>query len=154
MSPLPDSVTSSIEVDVSQAFAFDTYTLQMSEWYQDGKHSWRDPKRAKALILEPYLGGRLIELYDQESGEGYVFGSIIEWSPPSEFILRWTHHDEGHETELAVRFVRLETTKTRIEIEHRGWGRLPHHVAEKGIGSVRYGWPVQLKWFRAFIDAP
>ena len=154
MPPLPDSVTSSIEVNVSKALAFDLYTLQMNAWYQNTTHSWHDPKRARALILQPYLGGSLIELYDEETGDGYTFGTVTKWTPPDEFVLRWTHHDEGHTTEVAVRFTGLEETKTRIEIEHRGWSRLPDHIAEKGVGSVRYGWPLQLKWFAEFLRDP
>lgn len=153
MPPLPDSVTSSIEVHVSQAFAFNAYTTQISEWFLDTEHSWLDPSRAKKHVLETHLGGRLMEIYDEKTGDGYVFAKVTEWSPPQRFVLLWSHHDEGYKTEVVVDFIRLAEKKTRVQIEHRGWSQLPDHIAEKGVGSVRHGWPAQLKWFAEFIDA-
>ena len=48
-----DSVTTSVEVAVDPATAFEVFTEEIDAWYQRGPHSWKNPDRAVAVRFEP-----------------------------------------------------------------------------------------------------
>jgi uncharacterized protein YndB with AHSA1/START domain len=146
-----DSVTTSIEVAVDPLTAFEVFTEEIDEWYQRGPHSWKNPERAVAVRFEPGVGGRWIEVWYVETGEGYDYGRIKAWEPGKRLLLDYLIHDGGHVTEVEVRFVPTEGG-TRVELEHRGWDALPPPVAAEGVANVQKGEPVMLGWFAEYID--
>ncbi len=146
-----DSVATSIDVKLPLAQAFALFTEQYGRWYQDGPHSWRDADRAKGVRLEPGLGGRLFEYYDEAATDCYVFGEITQWHPPTDFSLRWQHHPDDHVTQVRFSFDAL-AFGTRITITHAGWRKLPKAVAELGMNNVLHGWPTLLRWFQEFSN--
>lgn len=148
-----DAVERSVAVNLSVEDAFTTFTQHYGQWYQDGPHSWRNPDRAIRQHLECHLNGRLIELYDEATGEGYVFAYVIEWEPPRRFLLRWVHHDENFSTEVEVTFTPADSG-TNVTICHRGWSKLPHHIAQKGVEGVQKGWPELLVWYSTHCKNP
>ncbi len=120
MSPT-DSVTRVVEVRVDPATAFRVFTEEIDSWFVRGPYSWNNPKKALAIRFEPGVGGRWIEVWDRESGEGYTQGRITAWEPGS--LLRMSY--EGSflpadvPTEIEVRFDAI-ATGTRVTLEHRG----------------------------------
>lgn len=144
------TATATVEVAVDPATAFEVFTEEMPAWYQDGPHSWVDRDRAVAVRLEPGVGGRWLEVYDEATGEGYEFGRIRVWEPGRRVVLEWRHHEGGHTTEVDVRFEPVGDG-TRVVLEHRGWDRLPPEVATEGVAGVLRGWPVLLGWFDEYL---
>lgn len=139
---------STIRVGVDPATAFTIFTEEIGAWYRGGPHSWVDPSRARGMRLEPGVGGRFMEVYDD--GGGYVLGRVTVWAPGERFVLAWQHHDGGYETEVEVRF-QESGGATLVVLEHRGWERLPTEVAADGLAGVGRGWPVLLGWYAAYV---
>jgi uncharacterized protein YndB with AHSA1/START domain len=146
-----DSVTTSVEVAVDPITAFEVFTEEIDEWYQRGPYSWKNPERAVAVRFEPGVGGRWIEVWDEETGEGYDFGRIKAWERGKRLLLDYLVHDGGHVTEVEVRFEPTEGG-TRVVLEHRGWDALPAAVAAAGVANVQKGEPVLLGWFAEYIE--
>jgi hypothetical protein len=140
-----DTVTVSIDVAVDPETAFDVFTNEIDSWYQRGPHSWRYPDRAVGIRFEPGVGGRLLEIHDTESGEGFAFGRVLVWEPGSRLVFAdlVSSAPPDRVTEVEVRF-EAAGEGTRVTLEHRGLDRLPPDVAaQKRI----YGWQTTLRWF-------
>ena len=75
------SVTSSIEVAVDPASAFRVFTEELDCWWIQGPINFFDSARAYAKRLEPGVGGRIVEVYDDASGEGLELARITVWEP-------------------------------------------------------------------------
>jgi uncharacterized protein YndB with AHSA1/START domain len=140
------SVVRSIDVDVDPQMAFEVFTSEIHLWYQPGPHSWKHPDRAVGTRLEPGVGGRWLEVWDAETGEGFEFGRITVWEPGERLVLDFFLHDGGHVTEVEVSFAPVDSG-TRVTLEHRGWDRLPPDVVAQGMSNVAIGWPVLLGWY-------
>jgi uncharacterized protein YndB with AHSA1/START domain len=140
-----DNVTVSIEVAVDPDTAFDVFTNEIDSWYQRGPHSWRHPDRAVGIRFEPRVGGRLLEVHDDDSGKGFAFGRVLVWEPGARLVFADLLSSAPPDplTEVEVRF---ETSGegTRVTLEHRGLERLPPDVAAQ---KRMYGWQTTLRWF-------
>ena len=82
------SVTSSVEVEVDPETAFLVFTEELSCWWQQGPINFYDSTRAFEQRMEPGVGGRLLEVYDDATGEELEIGRITSWQPGS--LLAWT----------------------------------------------------------------
>lgn len=81
---IPESertITSSVEVGVPPAVAFEAFTREMDSWWVRGPINAFDSSRALAMVCESGVGGRLLEVYDAETGEGLELGRITVWEP-------------------------------------------------------------------------
>jgi len=78
----------------------------------------RDALGRAGISFTPGTGGQLVE-------QGATIGSIASWEPGKRMLFIWHQApwEPGEVTELEIRF---ESTPggTRVELEHRGWGRL------------------------------
>ena len=63
-------VSQSVEVPVDPAAAFRLYTAEINRWWKRDSWYWNDRERARGLRIEPFVGGRFVEVYDDASGEG------------------------------------------------------------------------------------
>jgi uncharacterized protein YndB with AHSA1/START domain len=140
-----NTVTVSIEVAVDPDTAFDVFTSEIDSWYQRGPHSWRYPDRAVGVRFEPGVGGRLIEVHDAVSGEGFAFGRVLVWEPGARLVFADLVSSAPPDplTEVDVRF-EAAGDGTRVTLEHRGLDRLPPDVAAQ---KRMYGWQTTLRWF-------
>ena len=107
--------------------AFRTFTEDMGAWWPSHSHSIGEA-RVTAVVLEPRVGGRLFERWDD--GTEHDWGEILEWDPPRRFVCTWRpNHERPAATELEVRFEEV-SGGTRVTLEHRGWERLGADAAE------------------------
>jgi uncharacterized protein YndB with AHSA1/START domain len=139
-----NSVSASVEVPVDPATAFEVFTEEIDTWYERGPHSWKHPDRAVGIRIEPGVGGRVLEVHDAGTGEGFAFGRITAWEPGTRLVftdlLSSTPPDL---TEVEVRF-EAAGDGTRVTLEHRGLDLLPAEVAEQ---KRKYGWQSLLTWY-------
>jgi uncharacterized protein YndB with AHSA1/START domain len=145
-----DSVTVSIDVAVDPDTAFEVFTEEIDSWYQRGPHSWRFPDRAVGIRFEPYVGGRLLEVHDRATGEGFAFGEVLAWEPGARLVFADLVSSAPPDplTEVEVRFEAVGDG-TRVTLEHRGLDRLPPDVAAQ---KRMYGWQTTLRWFEEHMD--
>jgi uncharacterized glyoxalase superfamily protein PhnB len=94
-------ISSQVEVAVDAGTAFRAFTEEMDLWWVRGPINFYDASRAIALRCEPGIGGRLLEVYDDASGEALELGRITAWQPGE--LLAWNSSVDDVQTE--VRFV-------------------------------------------------
>jgi Activator of Hsp90 ATPase homolog 1-like protein len=144
------SVVRVVEVRVDPAAAFHAFTEEIDEWYGSGPYSWNDPQRAVGIRFEPGLGGRLVEIWDRATGEGYDMGRVIAWEPGRR--VAWTFrnvHMQAETTEVDVRFEETEHG-TRVTLEHSGLEVLPEDELER---SKRYAWKAFMQLYSEYVSA-
>jgi hypothetical protein len=154
--PSPSTVVVTIEVGVDPATAFAIFTEEIGRWWRAGPINWNHNRVAVGVRIEPWVGGRWIEIEDTQTGEGYEAGRITVWEPGVRFA--FNYRDVGHEidgTEVEVRFEPVEGG-ARVTLEHRGWEQLSQDIASTARQAKRYGWANILLWYSewAFWGSP
>jgi hypothetical protein len=151
-----DSVTASVEVALDPATAFEVFTEEIDRWWQPGPINWYDGFRAIGIRFEPGVGGRWLEVYDEEAGDVLEIGRILVWEPGERLVM--VYRDGGHQldgTEIEVRFDSIDGG-TRVTLEHRGWEKIAPDVAAGARSTKRWGWTSILGWYKewAFWGSP
>ena len=72
------SVSSQVQVAVSPQVAFRAFTEEMDLWWVRGPVNFFDAARAVAKVCEPGIGGRILEVYADDSLE---VARITAWEP-------------------------------------------------------------------------
>ncbi len=75
------TVSSQVTVPVDPATAFRVFTEEINLWWLRGPVNFYDASRAVAMRCEPGVGGRLLEVYDDEAGDVLELGRITSWQP-------------------------------------------------------------------------
>src|SRR5258707_7468849 len=96
----PRSVSSQVEVAVDPKTAFSAFTEEMNLWWVRGPINFFDSARAVAVVCEPGVGGRILEVYDEATGEGLELARISAWHPGERLAWRSSVDD----VEVEVRF--------------------------------------------------
>jgi uncharacterized glyoxalase superfamily protein PhnB len=136
------SVSATVEVAVRPSEAFRIFTAEIGSWYLVDEHSVMDHRRTVDIRFEPFVGGRLVDVYDAETGEGCEMGRLTAWEPGRRLVFVDARH-----TETVVSFVpTADGTATAVTVEQRGLDSLPPDEAEH---VRRYGWRLLLGWFAA-----
>ena len=153
---LPHVVIVSIEVALDPATAFAVFTEEINRWWRPGPINWNDARRAVGIRIEPGVGGRWIEVYNEATGEGFECGLITVWEPGTRFV--FLYRDAGHtidDTEVEIRFEAIDDG-TRVTLEHRGWDKVLFDIATEKRAIKRWGWANILGWFNewAFWGTP
>jgi uncharacterized glyoxalase superfamily protein PhnB len=94
------STSVSVSVAVDPRTAFRAFTEELDQWWVRGPINYFDSGRAIGMRCEQGVGGRLIEVYDEETGEGLELGRITVWEPGVR--LAWTSAVD--DVEIDVRF--------------------------------------------------
>src|SRR5687768_11469012 len=77
-----ESVRSSeVEVAVDPATAFTIFTEELDLWWVRGPINSYGAGKLVAMRCEPGVGGRLLEVYDRDSGDGLELARIVAWVP-------------------------------------------------------------------------
>jgi uncharacterized protein YndB with AHSA1/START domain len=146
------AVRRTITVAVSQQQAFEVFTAHFGTWwpkqYSIGEADMAD------FVLESKEGGRWYEV--GVDGKECDAGRVTAFEPPDRLILAWHldasfqyDPDPAHASEVEVRFIAEGPTRTRVELEHRGFER--HGVSADGVHGVvdsPQGWSYCLELFR------
>ena len=115
----------------------------------------RRPHRVRpaglAVILEGRPGGRIFER--TPAGAEHDWGEVLAWEPPARLVYSWhLRRDRADATEVEIRFVPVERSRTRVEIEHRAWERLGAE-GEAGRDRNRGGWSTLLPHYREAAES-
>jgi uncharacterized protein YndB with AHSA1/START domain len=128
-------VARTVEVAVDPLTAFEVFTAEIGDWYVGGPWSWNDPERAVGIRIEPGVGGRWVEVWDEATGDGFEIGRVLAWEPGRRLLVsyrsRWLPPEPP--TEIEVRFTPVDAG-TRVVLEHRGLDRLPPDVVARFVG--------------------
>jgi uncharacterized glyoxalase superfamily protein PhnB len=106
------SRTSTVEVPADPLTAFTAFTDELDLWWVRGPINAYDSGRLVEMRCEPGVGGRILEVYDAESGEGLELARITVWEPGRR--VAWTSSlddvaiDVRFEPTAAGTMVRLE----------------------------------------------
>jgi uncharacterized protein YndB with AHSA1/START domain len=120
------AASASVEVPLSPESAFELYTAGIDRWWRLGTIYWNDRERATGLRFEPFVGGRFIEVYDAQTGDGFQIGRVESWEPGRRLAYTWREKDWPPEAQTLVE-VTFEATPlgTRVEVRHSGWDTVP-----------------------------
>jgi activator of Hsp90 ATPase-like protein len=144
------AVVRTIEVAVDPATAFEVFTEEIGEWYRSGPYSWNDPERAVGIRFEPGVGGRLVEVHDEATGEGFEMGRILVWEPGARLVFAYSnvYFPPDPQTEVEVRFEAKGGSGTLVTLEHRGLDRLPPEFVRRFEDRA---WIAFMSWFREYL---
>jgi Activator of Hsp90 ATPase homolog 1-like protein len=143
-------VTVVVEVSVNPATAFQIFTAELDSWWRPGPINWYDVYRAVSTRFEPGVGGRWLEVYDEESEEAKEIARITVWEPGSRLAFKYCDGDiDG--TEVEVRFDSVGE-RTRVTLEHRGWEKLGADKASRKMPLKQAGWTNILSWYTEWAD--
>jgi uncharacterized protein YndB with AHSA1/START domain len=149
-----NSVRRTITVAASQARAFEVFTAQFGAWWPREYHL--GPAPMKDFILEPRVGGRWYEL--DEDGSQCDTGRVLAFEPPVRLVLAWQldaqwqyDMDPAHASEVEVCFIAEGPSRTRVELEHRGFER--HGASTEAVRAsmdVPSGWTFVMERFASY----
>jgi uncharacterized protein YndB with AHSA1/START domain len=141
------TATAAVEVPCGPEEAFDIFTRDISTWWKRGTRYWNDAARGRGLCFEPHAGGRLLEVHDLETGEGFEIGRVLAWEPAKRLVFTWRQDDwePSESTEVEVRF-EPTGSGTRVTVEHGGWDRLPSAGSGMSEGYGQ-GWTELLAFY-------
>jgi hypothetical protein len=141
MTDRSDVARASVDVTLDAATAFEVFTAEIGQWYVVDEHTVVDHTRTKTMRIEPWVGGRFVDVHDLGSGEGIECGRVIVWDPPHRFVFV-----DERRLDVEVTFETIDIG-CRVTVEERGLDRLTPDVAR----HVRmHGWHRYLpEWFHA-----
>jgi uncharacterized protein YndB with AHSA1/START domain len=149
-------VRKSVVVNADMERAFHVFTAELDSWWPRSHHIGTSPM--KKAIIEGKLGGRCYT--EQEDGTDCDWGRVLAWEPPHRFVFAWQitpdwkyQPDLALSSEVEVRFTRLEQGRTRVDLEHRHFGRHGEGAAtmRTAVGGPG-GWGGLLDLFAAAVD--
>ncbi|HZC27230.1 MAG TPA: VOC family protein [Actinopolymorphaceae bacterium] len=140
------SAEASVEVAVEPDTAFRIFTEELDLWWTRGPINAFDASRLAELRLEPGVGGRLLEIYDESAGDMLATNTITVWEPGVRLVMRGTVQD----TETDVRFHQTEQG-TRVSVSQ-------YLIPGGDPSTVGFGWVNMLgtyvAWTRRRDTAP
>jgi uncharacterized glyoxalase superfamily protein PhnB len=106
------SRTSRVEVAVDPLTAFTAFTVELDLWWVRGPINAYDSGRLVEMRCEAGVGGRILEVYDADTGEGLELARITAWEPGRH--LAW--QSSLDDVRIDVRFDST-STGTVVELE-------------------------------------
>ena len=82
--------------------AFTAFTEELDLWWVRGPINHHAAGRMRAMRCEPGVGGRLLEVYDEETGQALELGRITEWEPGKRLAWRSSIDDVEAEVTFAA----------------------------------------------------
>jgi uncharacterized glyoxalase superfamily protein PhnB len=132
------SASAAVKVRVEPMSAFTAFTDEIDSWWVRGPINFFDSGRAVAMRIEPGVGGRVMEIYDDAAGDVLELGRITAWEPGS----RLTYRSLVDDTEVDVRFEAVEGG-TRV--------RVTQTLLPDGERALFF-WPNVLRWLVPWCD--
>jgi uncharacterized glyoxalase superfamily protein PhnB len=132
------SASAAVEVAVDPVTAFTAFTDEIDSWWVRGPINFFDSARAVAMRIEPGVGGRVLEIYDDAQDEALELGRITVWEPG----VRLAYRSLVDDTEVDVRFDPVEGG-TRVHVTQ---SLLP------GGERALFFWPNVVRWLAPWVD--
>ncbi len=127
---------------------FQAWVEEMNQWWT--KPYYNDHDRIFGLYMEPKLGGRYIEKWD-ENGGGFLIGTIVEWLPPLRLAYTWTECGWGGvNTLIRIEFQPDENGCTSMTFTQEGFERLPDGDQQRD--GYDYGCNELMGRFKAYVE--
>jgi uncharacterized glyoxalase superfamily protein PhnB len=101
----PSSRSSTVEVAVDPLTAFRAFTDELDLWWVRGPINAYDSGRLVEMRCEQGVGGRILEVYDADTGEALELARIMVWEPGR----RLTWKSSLDDVSIDVRFDASET---------------------------------------------
>jgi hypothetical protein len=139
-----DVARASVDVSLDAATAFEVFTAEIGEWYVVDEYTVVDHTKTKSMRIEPWVGGRFMDVHDLETGEGIECGRVIVWDPPRRLVFV-----DERQLDVEVTFEPI-AAGCRVTVEERGLDRLSPDVAR----HVRtHSWHRHVpEWFRDYVN--
>ena len=122
-------------------------TSDIASWWKPAY--LRDAERTRGMVIEPQVGGRLMEAWGDQ-GAGYLIGHVVEWLPPQRFACTWMEKDWAG----VVTFVSIELSpdgqSTRVRLLHEGFERLADGANQRA--GFAQGWGDLLTRCKGYIE--
>ena len=131
------SATAVVQVAVDPMAAFQAFTSEIDSWWVRGPINFFDASRAVEMRIEPGVGGRVLEIYDDPRGDVLELGRITVWEPGAQLTFRSLVDD----TEVDVRFDAVEGG-TNV--------RVTQSLLEGGERAFLF-WPRVLRWLGTWL---
>ena len=135
-----DPIVKVIEVPCDQKQACKVFVEDVSSWWPLGRNSVSamSGEVAKSLVIEAKRGGRVYEIAHDDTE--HHWGSVTLYDPYTQFIMDWhIGLPAENASEVAVRFIPVNSETTRVELTHSRWEAFGDKAADmrKGYDS---GW--------------
>ena len=136
--PTPDiGAESSVDVEVDPATAFTIFTSEVDLWWVRGPINHYDASRITEMRIEPGVGGRVLEIYDEAAGDLSFRERVTTWEPGRLLVLT------GDVTEVAVTFTKIEIG-TRVTVRQ-------YLLPGADPGQAGFGWVNMLPTYDAWL---
>jgi uncharacterized protein YndB with AHSA1/START domain len=147
------AVRSSVTVQAPIERAFSVFTEEIGSWWPPDHHILEAP--LAEMVFEPRAGGHVYDV--GTDGSECRWARVLAFEPPHRVVFSWDigldwklARDLQRTSEVEVRFVAEDATRTRVELEHRnldrhgeGWEQMRDAVGSPG------GWERGLQAFAA-----
>ncbi|HSJ23179.1 MAG TPA: SRPBCC family protein [Longimicrobiales bacterium] len=150
--PIRETVTVPVAVDR----AFEHFVRHLGTWWPR-EYTWSQDV-LEEIGVEPRKDGRCYEIGPH--GFRCDWGRIVAWDPPHRLVFLWQigpdrtpQPDPARASEVDVRFVETGTDATRVELEHRDFGRhgRDSDAYRDGLAAPQ-GWPYILERFTGSVQ--
>ncbi len=135
MAIMGDQARVSVKLALSPELSFRAFTEDINQWWRRGLRYRVAAGDRGILSLEPRVGGRLIESFEDSCGLRLVeTGQITVWEPPHRLMFNWraVNFAPDEQTEVEVLFT-PSGSGTLVTLTHRGWAHIrPDHPARHG----------------------
>jgi uncharacterized protein YndB with AHSA1/START domain len=127
--------------------AFKIFVEELAQWWPSKTHSFLGAEENPTPMIEPYVGGRVLER--GAGGSEHVIGDVVAYEPGSLISYTWNHENNAGSTLLEIRFT-AEGSGTRVDLRHSGWEALADETKAAGYAE---GWDTVLGFYVAHADA-
>jgi uncharacterized glyoxalase superfamily protein PhnB len=94
----PEAISSSIEVNVPPDLAFRAFTEEVDFWWVRGPINHWEGGRIRSKRIESGVGGRVLEVYDEDVDDALELARITAWEPGHRVV--WHSSLDDVETEI------------------------------------------------------
>jgi uncharacterized protein YndB with AHSA1/START domain len=145
-----ETIHKEIVVEASPETAFRVFVDAIAQWWPLHKYG-TFTEDAETVILEPELGGRLVE--KAKDGRETVWGEVLEIEVASRVRFTWHPGRDADDepTEVEVTFT-ADKDGTLVVLEHRGWENLRDELRAGRVGYDS-GWSGVLEAYRQAATA-
>ncbi|GAB3921710.1 hypothetical protein GCM10011575_15370 [Microlunatus endophyticus] len=127
----------SVEVAVDPMTAFEIFTTEIDLWWVRGPINHYDASRLSEFRIEPGVGGRVLEVYDEAAGEMASRETVTVWEPGERLVLT------GADTEVEIRFTKIDTG-TRVTVRQ-------YLLPAGDPAKAGFGWVNMLRTYGAWF---